>query len=320
MIKILFKLSCICFYLLLIPLCAGYIIRYHTHGDFENSKQMNFKLSLLKQVTSPKIVVVGGSNTLFGVDCKRLSELTGYRAVNLGFNYRIGIRFGLETLGPYLSNDDIVIVSPEYENFFDDNIYYGSETVAFLVSKNAENLSSYYLSSIKQVASIYRQITLVAFKYIYINYMLGRSTVLEPSYNQFGDRRIDKVGFSTLSFDDKVVISPEATFNDIVVKDLIQYKKSAKAKGARLVIAYPFIPSEVYKINQTKLELVHNKLESAGLEILAPPSESFAAKLYFEDFFYHLNPVGRILRTDAIFQGIKKYIKEQKRVTEVFSQ
>jgi hypothetical protein len=139
---------------------------------------------------------------------------------------------------------------------------------------------------------------------------LGKSTASEVNYDGFGDMQITDITFSGKSFDDKVIISPQGSFNNTVVKDLLQYQKSALSKGARLIIAYPYLPEDTYKINRTKLDLVHHKLISAGLEIMAPPSESYAAKIYFNDTIYHPNPVGRIIRTDSITYWIKKHINQ----------
>jgi len=82
------------------------------------------KHRLLDQSHSPKIVLIGGSNLAFGVDSERVHAATGLDVVNMGVNRFFGIRYCLEEVKESIRGGDIIVIVPEYENFYGD--MYGS--------------------------------------------------------------------------------------------------------------------------------------------------------------------------------------------------
>ena len=66
---------------------------------------------------SQKVLFVGGSNVLFGIDSKQFSESTGIPSLNFGFAAGMGPELILDLISNHLSSEDLVVMNWEYEHF-----------------------------------------------------------------------------------------------------------------------------------------------------------------------------------------------------------
>ena len=71
-------------------------------------------------MSSPKMVLVGGSSVHFGYDAKVVSELTGANVFNLGSHASLGPMFHLHFAEKITKPGDTIVLVIEYENFTTD--------------------------------------------------------------------------------------------------------------------------------------------------------------------------------------------------------
>lgn len=85
-------------------------------GVFKTSYQSIIvdKYRILQQTDSPKIIVIAGSSSAFGLDQELLEEETGYRVVNLGLHAGFGHLFYSELAKENIQQGDIVLLGYEY--------------------------------------------------------------------------------------------------------------------------------------------------------------------------------------------------------------
>lgn len=62
----------------------------------------------------PAIVIVGGSNTLFGINSELLESLTGYPVINTGVNAGLLLSYTLYSADRFIKPNDIVVMMLEY--------------------------------------------------------------------------------------------------------------------------------------------------------------------------------------------------------------
>ena len=55
---------------------------------------------------------VGGSNLAFGIDSREVEQRTGYRVVNMGMGFNMGLRFMLAVVRPHIHAGDVVVWCP----------------------------------------------------------------------------------------------------------------------------------------------------------------------------------------------------------------
>jgi hypothetical protein len=78
--------------------------------------EINEKKRLLAQHTaSPKLLLVGGSSTLFGLSAQEIEALTGWRTLNLGTHAALGLTYILHDAQQLARPGDAILLIPEYE-------------------------------------------------------------------------------------------------------------------------------------------------------------------------------------------------------------
>ena len=78
--------------------------------------ELKYKVELLKNTPSPRIILVGGSGVAFGEDSALMErELPGYSVVNFGMYAALGTMVMLDLSKPYIRERDIVILIPEQQ-------------------------------------------------------------------------------------------------------------------------------------------------------------------------------------------------------------
>jgi hypothetical protein len=78
--------------------------------------EINQKKRLLAlQTASPKLLLVGGSATLFGISAREIESQTGYRTINLGTHAALGTNYILHEAQEAAKPGDIILLDLDYE-------------------------------------------------------------------------------------------------------------------------------------------------------------------------------------------------------------
>jgi hypothetical protein len=85
------------------------------------------KENLLRRLAPPRVILVGGSNVAFSFDSNFIRQSLQMNVINVGVHIGFGICFMLNMVKKYLHPGDVVLICPEYEQFFgeycgDDNL------------------------------------------------------------------------------------------------------------------------------------------------------------------------------------------------------
>src|SRR6266576_1729813 len=95
------------------------ISQYDTRaGDDNYLAAVLEKDRLIRTTPSPKIILVGGSNLAFGIDSRMMKDSLGVNVVNMGLYAKLGLRYMLAQVKPYIRRGDVVIIVPEYDQFY----------------------------------------------------------------------------------------------------------------------------------------------------------------------------------------------------------
>ena len=171
MIKIFFVKIGILTVLVISTIAIFFVFPIYFPSDREGFlSEYSTKKNLLVSLPSPKIIIVGGSNVAFGIDSEHLKAGTGYQTVNMGLQAGLGLHFMMEDVLPHLRKGDVVIISPEYEQF--GNIYEGGVQNALLYATDPTSVLS--MSSVDQIATLIAQ----TFTIIQVEIKEGRRTLV----------------------------------------------------------------------------------------------------------------------------------------------
>lgn len=279
-------------------------------GNFMLYSQIE-KNDLLKNTPGPRIIFVGGSNLSFGLDCQIVKDSLSLNPVNTGIIANIGMKYMLRNTQRYIRSNDIVVVSPEYQQFYEDFDNGEKEllTMIFDVSPDTKKLldpfqafnliryiPQYCLDKFDPIQyRILHKDTALAKSYAYKDY--GRF-----SYNIYGDAekhwKAPKKNVVPLAINGK--------FNEDAFSELNKFRKDILAKGARLFIAFPAYQDISFNDYLNQINTIERKLKENSFTLLGTPLRYEMPDSLTYDTPYHLTYDGVKLRTNLLIADLKK--------------
>jgi hypothetical protein len=293
-VVVLFILS-ICFIFVVMPLAPN--------DPMQLFKQ---KHNLLETLHGKRIICVGGSGTFYSISASLLqSRFKEYRAVNMGLNAGLGLRFNLNEIKPCIKAGDIIILVPEYSNYGDG--LEGSVITLLAINSCPKVLKSIPFSHLSYL--IYSHgLQFIPLKCLnYLN-SIG-SYISHSSYysmNQNGDiilndapKDVSKIQFST---------NLEGASYRTCVKLLNDFYSFCTERKAVVVLLFPALPKQYFeKENKHITSLYDNLSRDIRMPVLCSPEQAAYPLNLFHDTEYHMTPEGRKIHTLFIISCLKKF-------------
>ena len=98
------------------------------------------KDSLLRNVSSPRIIFVGGSNLSFGLNSQLIYDSLHIYPINTAVHANLGLVYMMDHTLPFIKKNDVVVISPEYQQFYGDIAYGGEELIRTLVEISPQEI------------------------------------------------------------------------------------------------------------------------------------------------------------------------------------
>jgi hypothetical protein len=305
---------------LLLHLCfwAAVLWGYSRQRPFstEVGAVTNDKQRLLEQQSSPRIILVGGSNLNFGIDSAEIERRTGYHPVNMGLNVGVGLAFMLRNVRPRLRPGDVVIVSPEYEHFGD--FFYGKGDYLYAEVEHRPSMIKAFTP--RNYLEILDKGYVIAGSIL--RYTLQRrgdlvrrelenpdSPYRRDAFNQYGDlighthqiswlkNRTDFAGPAD------VQVTPEKITR--AVNALNEFNDECRETGVRVFYSFPPVPRELFVRHGAIIREIAAELRRRlRLTILDTPEELAFPLENFYDGVYHLTSDGSARRTSQLINNL----------------
>ena len=257
------------------------------------------KIKLIEKVENKRIIFIGGSNLAFGLDSSMIEkEFLGYKIINMGLHGGIGIKYLLEDCKKYLKKGDVLVIVPEYENFYNNGS--GTSALWYILSlkKNLENIGiinftrslPYLLTATKEILMTnenkeYGQ------NFSYDRRGFNRNGDYKEHWKYKGKEKI------------KVDILPNSKITNSTINYLEKFIEQSRKREIKIILLPPVFQKSSYKINEEKIKEISNSLITK-FEV-EPEVFSYDDNLFF-DTAYHLNRQGVDLRTKEIIKILKK--------------
>lgn len=264
------------------------------------------KVSRLKQVDSPKIILVGNSNLPFGIRSEMIESEFGMPVVNLGIHGGLGNQFHENLIKGSINEGDLVIIC--HTDYSDDEADY---VLTWTTIENHFGLWKYvpmeeYLNMVRAFPTylkkcIHNQEAEIK------NIMEYDECYSRLSFNTYGDNVYNESHEEYYEFEaDYKSVAPE--IDSSTVNRLNKLNDYVTNNGGKMVIAgYPIAvdndgTAEQYsefKIFQEELAM---KLDC---EVISDFTDYFIDYGYFYNTRYHLTANGAKLRTKQLIEDIK---------------
>lgn len=289
-------------------LTGGFLVPTQYENVFSHALVDKYnRLASLKD--ERKIVLIGGSSVPFGVRSSLIEEqLERYEVVDFGLYASIGTKVMMDLALPYISKNDIVILSPE-QNEETLALNFDGEEFLKAVDGSFSILTKLKEKERKQVIGDF-----VSFSMAKLNYALS-NTVIDPegiynkkSFDTYGDISSDLCGSNILplDYDPSQRISFE---KDVIDSEFIDYMNTyyeeINKKGASLY--YSFSPMNSLAVTDSSLiDSYYDYLnEQIKFPILGNVHNAVMDSGWFYDTNFHLNNSGAIVYTKQLIQSIK---------------
>jgi hypothetical protein len=301
---------------------SGILIgQYDTHLRDDNYLAAVLeKDRLIRSTPSPKIILVGGSNLAFGIDSKEMEDSLGLRVVNMGLYAKLGLKYMLAQVRPYIRQGDVVVVVPEYDQFYGDYANGDNTLNTALLYAPADRIPdfirSYSIVDVvlrPRVENARRSFLKAAAAAI------GRENQFFPpdtnpvynrrSFNQYGDV-VSHLGKKPPHDPDSIFVKPLPPlkdFNRHTLEDLNSIGDKAKEESAHAYFMWPSYIDRSYAINVAAIDSLQRKLTGGMRMPLVGTASDFVypGRLFF-DTRYHLNSEGRQLRTLKMIEVLRR--------------
>ncbi len=268
------------------------------------------KHRLLESTTSPKIIVVGGSNAAFGLDSSLITRRMDLPVVNMGLHAATGLKYMLDEVKTHINEGDTVILSPEYDCY--TGYLYGSHALWFAMW--------YYPRSIQHVTSVWqytalarslqeylRQCGLLAYRRIVTPFksrLFGLkarndSVYLRCGFNGHGDHVAHLGHLPKLKLNlDRMRFRNYHERARSMVQGFGEYVRSRKAF---LVLTWPSVPQPLHEVHELWFDGLVDWVSSLQhVTVTGTPRDFILPVDNFFDTEYHLTEEGRAKRTEKL--------------------
>ena len=276
-----------------------------------------YKHELISKTSSPKIILVGGSNLPFGVNSKKISEHFGMPVVDMGLHGSIGLKYMGNEVKPYINAGDIVVMVPEYEQFYDKKgSLNGDISLLYLVYDFYPEGRQYVgWEQWMKLTPLFPQYA----SYKYRNFtnskvmsLLNKSDFkFDSVYNQnvfdeFGDAN----SHSHLQPRPFESHRSDAGINQSTINYLNDFYEYVKEKKAHMFYSYPSLEEKSYDLCIKPIALLEKELNAqAKFPLLNTPAQYRMQHRYFFDTPYHLTEEGEQVRTEKLISDLDKAFK-----------
>lgn len=306
--------------------------------DVQKKKEL-----IISQAKGSKIIILSGSNGLFGINSKTISEKVGIQTFNLSLHAGLDISYYQYLIEKHVKKGDIVIMPLEYEYYTKE----GSYSDWFINNMNAWGESYLKSLALREKVSFFTHTSLfrvlngalssdkkMITPDIYIESHKGNESGFNYGYrytslNALGDFNLndDKIEFSKQISSNLEKYKEELSYNKtkrVITSDsinsLMKINKLIKKKEARLYITWPAtISSKFFNgLDSTSVAFtsqIASELHKANINTLCDEFYANMPAKYFLDSRYHLNSHGAKIRSDKLALCINDAIdrfKEQK--------
>lgn len=274
------------------------------------------KTAIAMAIDAKKIVIVSGSNALFGIDSGVLQEAFDMPVVNFGVNAGVMLPYTLYRAKSVIKSGDTVLMPLEFDMYS----YDGVPSVQMIDYIYARDMHAFYALSFKEQFYMVWNIT---FGRVYDGYMSkGGKPVRVGLYGAHhidgnGDQINTQRGYKSEAMQDELDALDAHHYGAEYDSDALgweyleEFVLWCEEKGAKVI----FMPSTLmyfdsYKRDEKErwfYENLANEVRKKGWSYVGEPYEYMYDKEFYLNTDFHLIDSGRKIRTQQMILDLKGY-------------
>lgn len=265
----------------------------------------------------PKVVFLGGSNVLFGIDSKQFARQTKHSALNFGCAAGMGPELILDLVAPYLIKGDLVVLHWEYGQYLFTrsgqvnltylNLLSGPQRhfVEKLPWKDRHALAlSVSFSHVRQGIETHLNPYVDAEIYR-CNWVLDECGNIRSNLGGLLPQEMKRDPLSSLIHEIEITEDVSEIFSAFVHR--------CNKRGVRVIASWPNLYAhQAYDGNPIAKEnfrVIKEFWESLDVPVVGDPRDAMFQEEFFHDTIYHLNSKGVALRTEELVEQLRPWLK-----------
>lgn len=277
------------------------------------------KLQAAAKITEPKVLVVAGSNAMFGIDSKQLSAYWQRPTINLAVNAGLGLDYILAQAQKAARRGDILILPLEYALYLDDGAA-NSQIIDYVIGRDP-----IYWNSLTQYQKTQFVLGMAPERWIQ-----GLRQPIDSPVNSgtYGAHHLDSVGDQTFSGrehqqeHDRAAIAIAASpkkawrYGERALQEngawerLSQFSKWAR-ENQLCLIAVPtaLLFHDSYKnstVERRFYESLPDQVSNLGIPYVGKPLDFMYPADHFFDTDHHLQDWARAIHTQHLIERLRQ--------------
>jgi hypothetical protein len=298
------------------------------------------KLHLAERVEGRKILILGGSGALFGLDSERIERATHTATVNIAMHGGLSIDYMLDYARPLLRSGDMLLLSLEYEVYARDNVNTSWFTNNVMAWDPAYFLRLPFLDQIdfaratsggRVAAGVLAQMFGQRLRQAHGRMLPSVDAILADMRHVWRDGRHRAAVLGRYSFhhlDERGDIQGQRgtknlrkgehqTPTDVSARGIAEkpvwdrlqrLHDDCRRRNVRVVVVWPAIPAREAAAMGEAIDAIERHVKQIGLETLGRPRDAVFDDRLFFDTTYHLNEEGRAVRTGMVLNRLKEWL------------
>ncbi|CAN5170014.1 hypothetical protein BH10CYA1_BH10CYA1_38800 [soil metagenome] len=285
------------------------------------------KHKILDETASPKIICIGGSNLLFGIDGVQLEKRLHRPVVNMGLCLMFPLQYLFDEIKDNVHSGDVVVLSPEYADYSQE--YANNIAVADILDTYPRALYWILRSNClnqAQLQVLFGHVRALGLQKLdYASRHIGQ--IIEhrcrwthgkfnPGLDVLNKDNLDKCGDLTWHLKQKADNQPSPVLflvsshlGDAEAKSINDFGVYCADKGARFVMIPPSVSATQYNELKPKIDSIVAECKTRlSVPLVATPERyAFPVKMIFNSQ-YHLNKIGRSLRAKKMIEDLQPVV------------
>ena len=259
-----------------------------------------------------KIILIGGSNVAFGFNSEYLEkEFPDYKVINFGLYAMLGTKIMMDLALPYISEGDMVFLSPEI-NEQSTSLYFDPISTLKALEDDTNIINKLPDENRDAVIGSYFEFAINRGK---------QKQIIEPTgvyqrknFNNYGDisyEEVDEDGIPyrsrnrmALHYDPTMMVDYSYKIDDSFFDYVNSYSESVSKKKANLYYCFSPVNEKSVIDKEVETDYYWKLRKNLSCKVIGNPSEYIMDSHYFYDSNFHLNDSGSIYRTYLLTQDI----------------
>lgn len=247
-----------------------------------------------EKVPSPRILLIGGSNWLFGVDSRKLELDLGVPVYNLGLQADLGIPFFLNLASAVARPGDILLFSPEYR------CRGGSTRTRALLQLESPHIAALIQADGAEHLRLATQRSQITAAGLINTHLLDEHAYSDiyraDGFDRWGDLHTAK----NLPQEDYPIPAPMDTAIAEEAGKMAAFTHTDRQNGCRIFYLPQPYPQKGYGQDSAAIRYLVHAVRKAGMPVLCRPETMIFADSLFFDSPNHLLEPARQARTTML--------------------